>query len=196
MLIYDFDRRYWQAPQTIPVRRVGIYNNELIGHSASTPESYYLFDTDTYSHNGNPIDVRAAFSYRNYGERFWQKQFDEWGSELYLSSNCNISVLQKYDFGGFTSIQEKIIRGNDSSILFNTTSDNSLGKWPIGQNPLGSITDSQNDLPKARVIHSFDAIDFYEHQTVYSTYGIDQRWELISCGGNVKLTKNDNQIKQ
>jgi hypothetical protein len=196
VLIYDFDRRYWQAPQTLPVRRLGVYQDELIGHSSSTPESYYLFDEDVFSDNENPIDCRAAFSYRNYNERFWPKQFDEWGTELYLSSNCSVSLVQKYDFGGFTSTQEKIIRGNDSSILFNTTADNSLGKWPLGQNPLGSITDSQSDLPKARVIHSFDAIDFYEHQPVYSSYGVDQKWELIACGGNVRLSKNDNQIKQ
>jgi hypothetical protein len=194
-LIYDFDRKYWQPPQTWSIRRLAVIGDELYAHSSAVPESYKMLDTTAYSFNTNPVDSRAAFAYRNYGDRFWKKNCDEWATEGYIKSNTTLTATFKYDFGGFTSIISKDIDGTDTDILFSTTTDGSLGKWPLGSQPLGGTTDSPSDLAKFRIIHEItdQGLDFYEQQVVYSTNDVDQRWEIISSGGNVKLSTNDNK---
>lgn len=196
-LMYDFEKAYWNPPQILPIRRGAIIDGELYGHSAFVPETYKLFDETTYSDNGNPIDARAAFAYRNYGQRSWQKTFDEWYTEGYINSNTTLLCTQKYDFGGFTQINEHQISGTDSNIIFSTTSDGSIGKSPLGKQPLGSITDSQSNLSKFRIIKEMKAVDFYEISTIYSSNEVDYQWELLAFGGNVQLSVGDNQqIKQ
>lgn len=193
MLIYDFENRYWNPPQLLPIRRIAIIDNELYGHSSQVTESYRLFDPDVFSDNGNPIDARAAFAYRNYGLRAWKKVHDEWYTEIYKTPGTTVTLTLKYDFGGYTSILDKSIGNMEERFVFATESDGSLGKWPLGSQPLGSITDSVMDLEKVRVIHQYDAIDYYEIQTVYSSDDVDQRWALLATGGNVRASQSDNQ---
>lgn len=196
-LIYDLERKYWNPPQILPVRRGAIIGGELYGHSSSVPETYKLFDTDTYSDNTNPIDARAAFAYRNYGQRAWTKDFDEWYTEGYIKSNTELTASLKYDFGGFIQILEHTISGSDTDIIFSTQTDGSVGKSPLGHMPLGSITDSPSNLSKFRIIKEIKEQDFYELSPVYSSNAVDYQWELLAFGGNVKLSNSDNQpIKQ
>lgn len=190
VLVYDLARKLWQPPQILPVRKFAIIDSELYGHSNSVPETYKLFDGT--SDNTNPIDARAAFAYRTYGRPDWKKSFDEWFTEGYISSNCTLQVAHKYDFGGFTTINEREIDGDDETILFSTITDNSLGKYPFGSQPLGSITDSPDDLAKFRCVHDFQDVDFYEHQVLYQDNDIDTQWQLLRQGGNVELSKSEN----
>lgn len=192
---YDMLRGYWQPPRVANFSFFSVYNGNLYGHSASIPESYLL--DDGYNDNGNAIECIAAFAYRNFGNRAWLKNFDEHYTEGYIASNVVIDVAIKYDFGGFTTIKQKQIDGTDTSILFQTISDGSLGKYPFGNNPIGSITDSPSDLPKFRIIHEVKTADFYEYQVQYSTNDIDQQWELIAVGANARFATTDNVgIKQ
>ena len=196
-LIYDFEKAYWNPPQILPIRRGAIIDSELYGHSSAVPETYKLFDQTTYSDNGNPIDARAAFAYRNYGQRAWQKNFDEWYTEGYINSNTTLTCTLKYDFGGFTTILDHEISGGDSDIIFATASDGSIGKSSFGKYPIGSITDSVSNLSKFRIIKEIKDVDFYEISYIYSTNEVDQQWELLAFGGNVVLSPGDNQqIKQ
>jgi hypothetical protein len=192
MLIYDFDRKYWMPPQLLPLSRLAIIGVDLYGHSSGVTESYKILDTSVYSDNGNPIDARAVFSYRNYGYRAWRKKFDEWYTEVYMSANTNLSLQINYDFGGFGGIVTKIIRGTETRFKFFTSLLNSLGKWALGKNPIGSVSAEQITLPKYRKIDTVDDNDFYEAQAIYSSNGVDQRWELLAFGGNIKLSENDN----
>lgn len=192
VLMFDFNQRLWQAPQTFPVRRLAIISDAIHGHSSAVQETYKLFDTDTYADNENPIDARAALSYRNYGDRAWQKRHDEWYSELNIADGTSVNLTLKYDFGGYSSVIDKTIDTSESNTVFATTLDGSLGKWPLGQQPLGGITDSAADLKKVRIIHSIKEIDYYELQPVYSSNDVGQQWELLANGGNVKLSNNDN----
>lgn len=195
VMIFDHERGFWYPPQILPIRRLAIIGGELYGHSNAVPETYKLF-TGT-SDNTNPINAIAAFAYRNYGTRSWKKSHDEWYSEGYISSNTTLLLGLKYDFGGFTTILEKEIRGDDDSILFSTISDNSFGKSPFGQLPVGSITDSPSDLSKFRVIHELGKVDYYEVQPFYQSNDDDAQWELIASGGNAMESKTDNVfIKQ
>lgn len=196
-LIYDFEKRYWNPPQILPVRRFAIISNDLYGHSNAVPETYKLFDDTTYSDNTNPIDAIAAFAYNNYGSRAWGKNFNEWYTEGYIKSNTTLTFTSKYDFGGFSGISSYDIDGADTDIIFSTISDGSLGKWPLGSMPLGSITDSISNLSKFRVIQEIKDIDFYEHSPVYSSNDSDYQWEILAFGCNAEFSVSDNQpIKQ
>lgn len=192
MLIYDFDKKYWMPPQLLGMNRLAVIGTDLYGHSSSVKESYKLMDTSVYSDNGNSIDAKAIFAYRNYGKRAWKKVFNEWYSEVYMSSNTTIDVTLNYEFGGSGGTVTKQILGSNTRFRFFVSLLNSLGKWALGKNPLGSTSAEQIALPKYRIIHTIDDNDFYEMQPMYSSNGVDQRWELLASGGNISLSTSDN----
>ena len=193
VLIFDHDQGFWQPPQILPVRRWAVINGELYGHSSQTPTTFKMFVANTYNDNEAPIDARAAFAYRNYGRPDWQKVISEWFSEGYISTNTTISLALKFDFGGSTSIIEKEISGTEARILFATVADNSLGKYPLGSLPLGSVTDSPDNLKKFRCKHELTETgqQFFEVQAVYSSNEVDYIWQLLRNGGNATLSTND-----
>lgn len=196
-LIYDHERQYWQPPQISPISRFAIIDGELYGHSSATPQTFKLNDESTGTDNGAPIDCVARFAYRNYGHRDWRKVFDEHFTEGYIKSNTTLTLTLYYDFAGFTTIIEKDILGNDSAILFQPATDVSLGKNPLGSEPLGSSLDTLDELSKFRVIHELEKFDFYELLVQYESNQEDAGWQLIAQGGNVMLSPTDNfDIKQ
>lgn len=190
VLLFNIEKRYWEPPQILPVRRLAIIEGHLYGHSSSVAETYKLFDPDVYNDNTNPIEAIAAFSYQNYGTRSELKTLDEVFTEGYIATNTDLTLIVKYDFGGFTSIQEFTIEGDDDSILFSTTADGSLGKNPIGSQPIGSITDSLSGLAKFRQIDTAIRQDFFEVQYYYTSNDVDFQWEILSFGGNPMLSKS------
>lgn len=191
VLIYDHEKQFWQAPQILPVRRLGVYDDELIGHSNAVPETYKLF-TGT-SDNTNPIDARANFAYRNYGVRYWEKSCDEWYSEGYISPNTLLTVTFKYEYEGALSVVEKDIDGaDDKGIIFTPVLDSSLGKNPLGSELIGTTSGDVYELAKFRLKHELVKQDFYEIGISYSTNSVDARWELLAHGGNVVQVAADN----
>lgn len=194
VIVYDHTRRFWLPPWTMPVRAFAIIDGDLCIHSALTPETYKLFDGIT--DNGNPIQAVAAYAYRNFGRPDEEKSFDEYYIEGYISSGTRLNCILKYDFGGSTSIKEAVIDGSDTDILFSSSADGSLGKWPIGNQPLGSITDSPSDLPKFRAVYQTDKIDHYELAVVFETNDDTSEWEILRHGPNVALSTSINtQVK-
>lgn len=195
VLIYNLARGFWEAPQVLPVRRFAIIGGSLYGHSSAVPETYKLFDTSVYSDNENPYHCIAAFSYQNFGTRTDKKNFTHVFSEGYISPNTTLDAGVKLDFGGYTSVLEYEIKGNDSAIIFQTEADGSLGKSPIGKNPIGSVTDSISNLPKFRVFHSGVKQDFYEVQMVYESNEVGMQWELLAFGQDATISgANNNDI--
>lgn len=197
VLIYDYQKEYWQPPQTLPVKRFSVIGGELYGHSSVTPETFKLFDSTTTSDRGNAINAVATFPYRSFEKRAWQKSFDEYYSEGYISSNTDIEVLYKYDFSGFRSDKTKFIHGDDNNIIFNASPDNSLGKQPLGKQPLGTvILDNESLLMgsrrKFRIIHELNKVNCYEYSVSYSSNQEDADWELLAHGPNVLMVSEDN----
>lgn len=190
IMIYDIERQIWQPPQVIPVSQFMIKGGELYGHSSVEQATYKLFTGS--NDNGLPIQHKAIFSYRNYGHRMWKKTLDEWVTEGYISSNAEVSCTLNYDFGGYTTIKEFTINGDNESILFQPMSLTGIGKNSFGRNPLGSTLFEIPDLPKFRVINETTTDPFYELQVAYESYGLDQQWELLSFGGNARLSTHDN----
>jgi hypothetical protein len=186
-------RRFWQAPQTMFIRPFSPYNGKLYGHSASVPESYYLFDPVTFS-DINSSDEKTAikcvakFAYRNYGDRANLKNFDEYFVEGEISPATTITTTINYDFGGATQSIEDSIDGSDFNILEETLEAVSLAQQPLGQQPLGGSVDSPDNTAKFRAILEIAKEDFFEMQAIYETDDIDKYWAILAHGPNAQLS--------
>lgn len=192
VLIYNLEKSFWEAPQVLPIRRLAIIDGELYGHSNAVPETYRLL-TGT-NDNTNPINAVARFGYQNFERRDWQKSFDEFFTEGFISSNTELTLNLRYEFEGAERIQDFTISGNDSAIIVNPRQAQSLGKTSLGKRNLGGSLETITDIvqPKFRVIHGTIKTDFYEFQVEYSSNEVDFEWEIIAFGGNILVSKNDN----
>jgi len=186
LLIYNFERSFWEAPQVLPAGKLAIIGGELYLHSNSVPETYKLF-TGT-NDNDTSINAIAKFSYHNYGDRVNLKNFDEWYTEGYIRQNTKLTLKLYYEYRGAETIKSYTIDGNDEDIIFKNTEDASLGKISLGKNPLGNTgsSDESDTLNKFRQINQIVKSDFYEVQVSYESNSIDYQWELLGFGGNVK----------
>jgi len=188
-------RRFWQAPQILPVRRLAIISNKLHGHSSGVPETYELFtgkrDQD------NQFKAIATFAYNNFGNRVNLKSFNEYFTEGYIGGNTKIKVTFKYDYGGAKGFKSGEIDGTDEDILKQPDYVISLGQAPLGQNPLGGSTVDTSQNPKFKVITPLTRLNFTEFQVVYETDTLDYQWEIISHGPNaIGAASNNIKIKK
>ncbi len=194
VLRYNIAKSWWEPPQYIPIGRFSIIDGQLYGHSASSPETYQL-ETGT-NDNGQPMDAIAALSYDQMGLRYGLKNFNNFGVEGYIAANTTLYLMTKLDFGGFSGSPTYIINGNDFAILFQTIADGSLGKNPIGEQPIGSITDSPSNLAKFRVIKTGIPINFFEYQPYFESNDVDQQWQILSFGPEITPGPEPSQIKE
>jgi len=195
VLIYNIAKGFWEAPQTLPIRRFAIIDGELYGHSSNVKETYKLFST--YNDNENPIEAVARFSYQDFGARAVLKNFDEHFTEGYISTGTDLELTLKYDYEGFTAISEFKIEGDDDAILFQPPATAGLGKTSLGKEPLGSTQDEIPALAKFRQKDTTLKQDFFELQVEYKTNQSGARWELLSFGNNTYVSGNDSiEIKK
>lgn len=185
VLIYnmtDVKNPYWEAPQVMPINRFSIIGGELYGHSSLVSESYKLFDGT--NDNGFPILAQATFSFNNYGTRSQSKGYNEFYVEGYISNNTELTLGVQYDIDGCATKTEFPIVGDDTQIVCLIKDQASLGKVPLGKEPLGGqiLLASDTQTPKFRVIKTFPIRYFYEDQISFSSEGIDEQWELIAFG--------------
>lgn len=188
LLIYDIAKGFWHPPQLLPIRRLTIIGGNLYFHSNAVPETYRLFDG--VDDNGNPILFRAKFAYRNFGDRGALKNFDEFFSELFISTNTTVTLQLRYDFEGATTVQEFAIDGADDDLLFIPVADNSLGLNSLGTEPIGGLTQAPNDLNKIRHIAPTTPIDFFEIQVIYESSDEDAQFQVLSHGPAIRFAKS------
>lgn len=190
--MFNMAEQHWEAPQILPIQRFAIIDGELYGHSSAASETYKLF-TGT-SDNGNSIDGVARFSYQNFGKRANKKHMTEWYTEGYISSNTDLNVRILRDYEGSEGVQTYVIAGEDDRIIFDLTSDGSLGKQSLGKRSLAGRGATQDQIlpPKFRHIKGLTGEDFYEMQVEYSTNDIDQVWEIIATGTDAELSASNN----
>lgn len=191
---YNISQGWWEAPFILPVGRFSFIDGSLYGHSYQTDETYKLFNG--MNANGNPIHSIAAFSYQNFEQRVDKKRFEEWYVEGYISANTTLSAIAKFDFGGFSGMNTGFISGSDSKIIFQTSADGSLGRNPIGLEPIGSVTDSILNLPKFRVILTGQPTAFYEYQPYFETNDIDYQWALLAHGPRIQQGPAPSEIRE
>lgn len=186
--MYNVQKQYWEAPQTIPVSRFyhlnTIMGNSIYGHSSLTNESYQLFTG--YNDNGNPINSVAAFPYvaSQGGAPFEKKSFNKIYTEGYIASNTNLMLTINYNFGGYSGTYTTIIPGSPSGIIFNKITDGSLGQNSLGSQPIGTILNIPNApaIPKFRIVNTMPRVNFYDYQIVYSSDDVDFNWTLLRLG--------------
>lgn len=190
--IYNQALDRWEAPQVLPVGRFAVIGGELYGHSSQTNETYRLFDG--YSDNGNPIRAVARFSYQNFGKRANKKHVTEWYTEGYISASTDLTLTVRRDFAGSEGLAMYPIDGADAKILFDLTSDGSLGKKSLGKRSLAGRGPAQDSMlpPKFRQINGLTGEDFFEVQCEYSSDGVDQVWELLAFGPDAVVTTATN----
>lgn len=188
---------YWECPQTIPVGRFSIINDQLYGHGYLVPETYELFvgyrdraygDTGA---TGHPIPAEARFSYQNNGVRSYKKSMNAFYTEGYISPNTELTIGILYDIDGCAIDTNYTQYGNDLRTVCIPTNDNSLGKFSLGKQPLGlDLEQDDPDAlpPKFRVIKTFPRVPYYEEQTYFSSEGMDEQWEIVAFGGNATPT--------
>ncbi len=188
--IYSLATKSWEAPQTLPITRFYTVNGELYGHSALTSESYQLFvgysDRATSNASGSPYNVVANFSYQNFGTRTTLKNANKFYIEGYISGNTTLSCIINYEQDGNLTQQTFSVLGDDTTLIGGYDSNNSLGSYPLGNQPGGSsIPVSLTGLPpKFRVIKTFPRFDFYECQFSFTISGTDQNFQLLAFGLN------------
>lgn len=196
--MYNIEKKYWEAPQVLPISFFYQVDGVLYGHASLTNESYQVFVPNLYNDNNNPISAIAAFPYVSSlgGQPAQKKNFNEFYTEGYISANSNLTMTVNWDFGGFSGNLSKVISGADSRIIFNKVTDGSLGQNPLGSQPTGSILNitPQPAIPKFRVIKTFPKTNIYEYQIVYSSNDVDQNWAILRFGPAV-VASNDTAVE-
>lgn len=197
--IWNVLRKYWEAPQVMPVGRFyKTGDGKLYGHSAITDASYQLFATGVYSDNLNPINAIAAFPYmaQEGGSAAQKKFFNKFFTEGYMSTNTTLTLGINYDFGGYSGVYSNNISGADTRKTFNRITDGSLGENPLGTEPIGTILNLPASalVPKFRSIDTFVPVNNFEFQVVYSSNDVDQNWSLLRFGPAVSAAK-DNPVE-
>lgn len=184
--MFDYDKGFWQAPQTFPVSHITTIGNTIIGHSSIKNESYVLFNGS--NDNGLPIFSRVVFPYNNYGDRTIQKSAKSIFTEGYMNTQSDLTEYVYFEYGGCKQKFKRLL----DPIICDFTDRASLGKAALGgRGGLG------ND-PKA-IINKFRKSDsvgstvcFYEASIVYEQTTIDGYFRLISTGLELVNANCDN----
>lgn len=188
---------YWEAPQKIAISCFSDIDGKLVGHSSLTSESYVLFNgysdraTDL-SHTGSPISSEAVFAFQTNGLRGKRKSFNKFFVEGYMTKNSSLTTNLTFRSpnSGLIPAQSFIISGTDDYVL-GQDDLNSLGKYSFGKEPLGgdTILTQQNTLPYYfAVIKTTLRYPYLNFQPGFSSYGVNEPWEILSFGTNVSTT--------
>lgn len=195
--IYNQEKKYWEAPQILPISRFYVVDGELFGHSSQVAESFKLFDGT--NDNGAPIDARAYFSYQNYGTRYAYKTQDAFYIEGYISANATLTLGITYEKDGCATTTGFDMKGNNRQFVCILPDDASFGKASWGKHPFGSSlvqTSNQSLPPKFRWEKTFAPKDFFEVQPAILCLTTDSRLEILAFGSNATSSSNiPTQIK-
>lgn len=186
VLIYDMMRNLWHPPQTIPVGRLGIIGDQLIGHSAVSNETYQLFLGT--NDNGARINFCARFAYNNGGTRDRLKNMSEYWSDGYISPNGLLTLTMGLGFEASVAKKSFIISGADASIVTGKQAT-PLGNGPFGSNPLGganinSPTGTGTGLYRFEQIDTMDGNDYFEHYVEYTMNTLDGQFAIVAHGSD------------
>lgn len=185
LLVYNFEKGFWEAPWDLPAGRLAVIGDDLVIHSNSTPSSYTLFQG--YNDNGNPINAIARFSYQNFGERMKYKNYTMAMAEGYVTSSTVLDVTVLQDFEGFSGEPMFTVDGTESNIFFSVTTGSALGKNALGKKKFAGEA-SEDTKKKFRKYKKNVKNNFFEAAWQFSSNDVDQQWEIISFGGGITLS--------
>lgn len=180
---------YWEAPQTLPLSCFSIIDGALVGHSANAAESYTLFSGS--SDNTHAISAVAAFPQITYGDRHITKSFNKIYEEGYISPSTTLKTDLVFYQANRTTVLTKSIDGTNTAIVNSPVDVASLGKSPLGKHPIGGelIQNAPQSVPpNFQVYLTFQRSPFYKFQPIFSSLGVNQKWELLAWGTNQEST--------
>lgn len=189
VLIYDLQHSLWQPPQTMPISRFAIINDQLYGHSSITNETYQLFVGT--NDNGIFINQVVIFAYNNGGDRSRIKDLTSYWSDGYITTNGVLNMSMNFGFNGVSGKKMMAISGGDKSVT-NPSQGNSLGDEQLGVDPLGgSYFDPTVGLPGAGTPlvrfwqdNSIKKVDYIEHYVSYQMTTLNGQFALVAHGSN------------
>lgn len=189
VLIYDLMRSLWQPPQTMPIARFAIIDDQLFGHSSVSNETYQLFVGT--NDNGATIPQKAVFAYNNAGDRSRLKNMNEYWSDGYITVNGILDMKVNLGFNGSLGTKNLTISGNDQATTL-TPSGSPLGTNPFGEEPLGGAPiESVGGVPGTSAtmlrfwqIDTMDVIDYIEFFIEYEMNTLDGQFALVAHGSN------------
>lgn len=197
VLSYSLNTKSWDAPQTLPISRFYIVSGQLYGHSYNTSESYKLFtgyaDRVYPGFKGFPIDVKAKFSYQNFGTRYAYKRATAFYIEGYISANTTLMCAITYELDGCKTVKTFDVVGSDTQIVCIPVDIGSLGKSSLGKEKLGGSgsTSIQNLPPKFRVEKTFNNTNFFECSFSFEILGVNQQFQLLAFGLNEGISSEE-----
>lgn len=186
VLIYDLMRNLWHPPQTIPISRFGIVDDQLIGHSSVTNETYQLFIGT--NDNGARINFVARFAYNNGGRRDRLKNQNECWSDGYISTNGLLNMVLGIGFEASIKKWTFLISGLDTSIVTGKTAT-PLGNAPFGTQPLGganinSPVGAGAGLYRFQQIDTVQSDDYLEQYVEYNMNTLDGQFAIVAYGSD------------
>ncbi len=196
--VYSLLTKSWEAPQTLPITRFYTVDGNIYGHSYASSESYQLFtgysDRASSAVKGNPYLTVVNFSYQNDGTRTNLKNANKFYIEGYISGNTTLNCVINYEQDGNLTQQTFTVLGDDTTLIGNQDTNNSLGINRFGVAGLG--TQQNTSLtglpPKFRVIKTFPRFNYYECQFSFSILGVDQNFQLLAFGLNAGISDTTN----
>ena len=188
VLAYDMSRNIWMPPFTIPVSRLGVLADQLIGHSATTNETYTLW-TGT-NDNGAPIAQIARFAYNNGGRRDRLKNMATYWSDGYITSNGVLNLSAFFEYQGTAGIRTFQLLGTNSNLVKKRTAF-PVGNRPLGNVPLGGANpaspggiEENSNLLRFQWAQTLKQTDYFEHFVQYSMETLDGQFAIVAHGSD------------
>lgn len=187
--------RLWHAPFVWNATRIDVIDSTVISFSNANPQIYQVWDTgqffdDSPSDEPLPYNCVLAPSYRTTKDRVRLISFDKLFTEGYMATGTPLDVTVNYNFEGVTNALTQPVNAIDRPAYFFTPSIGSLGDTSLGENPLGDEIgeSSVEGVSKFKVINSFNLMNVFEYQPVYSTDSINAEWEIMAIGTNAQVS--------
>jgi len=187
ILILDAVEGYWQPPQLIPIQRLSVIDGELVGHSNTRDESFYLFKGDTDL--GADIQSVISLGYFNFDDsmsEFDYKKYKVFGLSGYISADTKVVCDMLYEMDGSEGNHKFSFDGNEIK-KFRVIDDASLGKHPFGTRSWAGGDFEMKDLARFYIFDRSSATPFLEFRPQITVTGSDFRLTAISV--DIKLSK-------
>lgn len=191
-----FSERIWHPPQAAGLSRFAEVDGLVLGHSASNPQFYQIWDTNQWFDDGPTEDQSYVsilrMAYRNHGQREGLISFNMVFYEGYASEGTLLYGNIYYDYQGATKVGSVVINSvAEPTEFFQGSAMPALGSIALGQNPLGtSLIPEANDqelLPKFRSICDTPKQDCFEYSLEVYSESVGDRWEIVCLGTNATV---------
>lgn len=188
--------RVWHSPFIWNATAIDEIDGTVVSFSNANPQVYEIWGTnqwydDSPSDEQLPYECVCALSYRS-PRRQGLISFDKVFSEGYISQGTPLNLRINYNYQGSAAVLVAPVNSlARPAYTFSGTTAPSLGDSSLGDDSLGNglstTFDTQDALPKFKVINSFNVQNCFEYQPVYYSNMTNAQWELLDMGTNAGI---------